>query len=249
MSAYPYTFNFSKPRNATPTRHASSYKKPYLPETSLSKTASPGDYERKYRDRLPSKSSHNDTFNTGLDETFEQSFQEEMSRQNLLIPDFHKLGDVLKTPTKESGLQLSGRSTTRNGTGHKSPREERTDRSPDIQEIKRLTFLDESPAGFDKKLFMAAEKQPANFERLTELGFEFGQIDREEKITRELLKVGKGLLDISQLVKDSLATLRSSKREDVERIIPSINSRIDCGRDRIGDYKKRLSNNFKVCLD
>jgi hypothetical protein len=186
--------------------------------------------------------------NTGLDETFQQSFREEINRQNLLIPDFQKVGDRFTTPTKGAGLQLSSRSSTRTGTSLRSPREGRTDRSQEIQEIKRQTFLEESPSAFDKKQFAANEKPPSTFEQLNEQGFEIKKIEEEGMITHELLKVGRGLLDMSQLVRDSVTALRTSKKEDMERLIPALNSRIDCGRERIDDSKKRLGN-FKVSLD
>ena len=189
---------------------------------------------------------HNETLNTGLDETFEQSFHEEMDRLNLLIPDFHKA----KTPSKDTGLLLSSKSSTRLGTGLKSPRlDTRASRSPEAQEIKRQIFLEESLVPFDKKLFAGSVALPKGFERLEEQGFAMGQIEQEEQITQELLKVGRGLLGISRLVQDSLAALRSSKREEAERVIPALGSRIDCGRERLSDYKKRLRNNFKVCLE
>ncbi len=249
MSSNPYSYNFSRSRNATPTKITVSYTKPYQPTNPYAKASTPLDFQVKQRDRLPSKSSHNETFNTGLDETFEQSYHEEMSKQQLLIPEFHRAADLQRTPSKESGLQLSSRSSTRAATGLKSPRGDRSERSPEIQELRRQLFLEETPRGSSPRRTTASEKQPTSFARLGEQGFEFGRIEQEQKITQELLKVGRGLLDLSQLLRESLSSLRTAKREDVERMLPSLDSRIACRRERIGDYKRRLSNSFKVSLE
>ena len=71
-------------------------------------------------------------------------------------------------------------------------------------------------------------------------------IIKEQKINIELVKLGRSLLDIVRHLKDQISAVKNTN--DLEAILPALNSRIECDQARISDYKRRLSNSFNVTI-
>lgn len=95
----------------------------------------------------------------------------------------------------------------------------------------------------------AKQNPPLSFDQLEKEGFDFKMIDKEDKINNEMKRVGKGLLEISNCLRDTILKLKISKDPtEVSKILPDLNSKIEGRNERIEDSKKRLNNLFKVSI-
>ena len=93
------------------------------------------------------------------------------------------------------------------------------------------------------------EALPPTFDHLKKEGFDIQHIDNEQKINSELLRVGRGLLDMIKAVHVGIEAAKTANTvEAIKHVIPSLDSRLNCTKERLDDTKRRLRDSHKVDL-
>lgn len=93
------------------------------------------------------------------------------------------------------------------------------------------------------------ESLPPTFDHLKKEGFDIQEIDKEQKINTELLRVGKGLLEMIRAVQTGVEAAKAANSETIKKVLPALDTKLAGGHERLEDTKRRLRDSHKVDLN
>lgn len=92
------------------------------------------------------------------------------------------------------------------------------------------------------------ESLPPTFDNLKKEGFDIQEIDKEQKINTELLRVGKGLLEMIRAVQTGVEAAKAANSETIKKVLPALDTKLAGGHERLEDTKRRLRDSHKIDL-